>query len=93
MNINPALGWDHGNNQNVYWFGGTRYLNHLGVVGETSLHQVGKRLFSRPAKNSVQFEPFSVAATIYALYGFKQTQALCSGFGSLHSSATPFLKL
>jgi len=93
MNINPALGWDHGNNQNVYWFGGTRYLNHLGVVGETSLHQVGKRLLSRPAKNSVQFEPFSIAATIYALYGFKQTQALCSGFGSLHSSVTPFLKL
>ncbi len=37
VNLNSANGWDHGNLQNVYIFGGTNYFSHQGVVGETRI--------------------------------------------------------
>jgi len=79
VNLNNSLGWNHGNNQNFYTLGGTQPnlrtangIDALGkVVGKTV--RVGSagddRQFTRPAPGSYEFEPMSVAATIYKYFG------------------------
>ena len=88
MNINSAYGWDHGNNQNVYWFGGKRFFNRLGIVGETELHVWLKkaRLYTRPTKESYQFSAMSIAATLYRLYGITNPEVLTGGYGVIDPS-------
>lgn len=83
VNYNNSEGWDHGNNQNVYWFGGAGYMNQLGIVGETELSGTGSnnRLFLRPknfeqADESYHFQVFSIAATIYNMYGITNPEIL-----------------
>ncbi len=78
VNLNSSLGWDHGNLQNFYLFGGKKYFTHQGVVGETVLTQTGpiNRLFQAPKVDSYQFEPLSIAATIYKLYGITNPELL-----------------
>ncbi len=85
VNLNDAEGWDHGNNQNVYIFGGKRYFNHLGVVGETELEPMGSnhRLYLKPKDNSYWFEPYSIAATIYKMYGIKNPEVLTGGYDAI----------
>jgi hypothetical protein len=85
VNLNSTFGWDHGNLQNFYLFGGKNYFNHLGVVGETSLENTGElnRLYLKPAPKSYWFEPYSVAATLYSLYGIKNPEYLTGGFGPI----------
>ena len=86
VNYNNSFGWDHGNNQNIYWFGGKNYLNRLGIVGETALTGEGTRLYLRP-KNfgtpqaSYHFQVFSGAATIYNLYGITNPEILTNNNG------------
>ncbi len=84
VNYNNSLGWDHGNLQNVYWFGGSDYMNHLGIVGETEVEGKGGRIYQRPkgfgtANASYHFQAFSVAATIYRMYGIKNPEILTNG--------------
>lgn len=81
VNYNNSEGWDHGNNQNVYWFGGSDYMNHLGVVGETEVVGTGNnnRLYSRPKSGSPTFQVFSIAATIYKMYGITNPEILTEG--------------
>ncbi len=79
VNYNNSLGWDHGNNQNVYWFGGRDYMNHLGIVGETTVTGGGGRIYTRPAPGSYTFQVFSVAATLYRLYGITNPEILTDG--------------
>jgi len=85
VNLNDAKGWDHGNNQNVYIFGGKKYFNHVGVVGETELKptEENNRLFLKPKDNSYWFEPYAVAATIYKLYGITNPEILTGGYGAI----------
>ena len=92
--INKADGWDHGNNQVVYWFGGERYLNSLGVVGETDLYVWLKkaRLYSRPKEGTFEFEPYSIASTFYRLYGITNPEVLTGGYGVIAPPAQSFLK-
>ena len=92
-NINKADGWDHGNNQVVYWFGGERYLNSLGVVGETDLYVWLKkaRLYSRPKKGTFEFKPYSVASTFYRFYGITNPEILTGGYGII-SPSNSFIK-
>jgi hypothetical protein len=84
VNYNNSLGWDHGNNQNVYWFGGRSYMNRLGIVGETEVTGSGTRIYTRP-KNfgrsdaSYHFQVFSIAATLYKLYGIENPEILTHG--------------
>ena len=87
VNLNNSLGWDHGNLQNVYMLGGKNYFNHLGVVGETKLVKTGEvnRLYLQPAENSYWFEPASVAATLYKIYGITNPQYLTGGHGSIEA--------
>lgn len=69
VNLNAANGWDHGNLQNLYVFGGKDYLSHKGVVGETQVVDEGEnRLFLKPVGPHI--EPFSIAATLYKIFGY-----------------------
>ncbi len=81
VNYNGSEGWDHGNNQNVYWVGGSDYMNHLGIVGETEIFGTGNnnRLYTRPTSNSPTFQVFSIAATIYKMYGITNPEILTEG--------------
>ena len=85
-NLNDSEGWDHGNNQNVYIFGGTQYFNHVGIVGETELGPAeggNNRLYLRPKANSYTFEPYAVAATIYKMYGITNPELLTQGYSAI----------
>jgi len=81
VNYNNSEGWDHGNNQNVYWFGGSDYMNHLGIVGETEIFGTGEnnRLYTKPTSSSPSFQIFSIAATIYKMYGITNPEVLTDG--------------
>ena len=80
VNLNSANGWDHGNLQSLYVLGGTNYFNTPGVVGETIVDSSGSvnRLYLRPA-DANWFEPLSVAATIYSIYGITNPEVLTDG--------------
>lgn len=85
VNLNSALGWDHGNLQNLFMLGGKNYLNHLGVVGETTMHKYGaiNRMYLKPKEGSYWFEPASVAATLYSIYGITNPEYLTGGYGPI----------
>jgi len=81
VNLNNSLGWDHGNNMNLYTFGGTRAdLNRqmgqlfgtTDIIGTTGQN----RLFTTPAAGSVQYEPMSIAATVYKHFGVQNPEVL-----------------
>ncbi|PHS33716.1 MAG: hypothetical protein COA92_04225 [Sulfurovum sp.] len=81
VNLNSAFGWDHGNLQNFYVLGGKGYLNHKEVVGETILDSTGaiNRMFLKPKSGTYQFEPMSIAATLYKIYGIENPEILTNG--------------
>ncbi len=85
VNLNSANGWDHGNLQTFYLLGGKNYFTHKGVVGETKLKVSGatNRLFLYPKDDSYWFEPMSIAATIYKIYGVTNPEILTSGNGAI----------
>ena len=80
VNLNDSQGWDHGNNQNLYTFGGTdiagRVLGKL--VGKT--RHIGtafqNRQFTTPTDDSYQCEPFAIAATLFKYFGVQNPQVL-----------------
>ncbi|MEK6750613.1 MAG: DUF1501 domain-containing protein [Pseudomonadota bacterium] len=82
VNLNESLGWDHGNNQNLYTFGGRGLASKgrvLGkIVGETQ--RIGdkgvNRQFTSPTANSYQFEPFAVASTLFKYFGVTNPELL-----------------
>jgi len=78
VNLNPAHGWDHGNLQNLYVLGGKSYLNHKGVVGETTVQHTGEvnRIYHQPKSGSYTFEPLSIASTIYKMHGIENPSEL-----------------
>jgi uncharacterized protein (DUF1501 family) len=85
VNLNSAFGWDHGNLQNFYIFGGKNYFNHVGAVGETMLSQTGSinRMYLKPKTGSYWFEPASVASTLYSIYGISNPEYLTGGYGAI----------
>jgi len=87
VNLNSSFGWDHGNLQNFYLFGGTNYFNNVGVVGETQLSQTGaiNRMYLTPDASSYWFEPYGIAATIYHIYGITNPSYLTGGFGPIEA--------
>ncbi len=76
VNLNSALGWDHGNLQNFYVLGGKGYFTHKNVVGETVVENTGEinRLYLKPKTGTYQFEPLSIAATLYKIYGIENPE-------------------
>jgi len=81
VNLNSARGWDHGNLQNFYVLGGKGYFDHKGVVGETVLEDTGSinRLYLKPKAGTYEFEPLSIAATLYKIYGIENPEILTNG--------------
>ncbi len=81
VNLNNSMGWDHGNNQNLYTFGGAdvRPPNALGkIVGKTERFGSSKqnRQFTRPTDDSYEFEPTAIAATVYSWFGVQNPEVL-----------------
>ena len=90
VNLNASEGWDHGNLQNLYVLGGKGYFNHQGIVGETSLEMTGanNRLYLKPKSGSYEFEPMSIAATLYKIYGIENPETLTNGHGTIDALFT-----
>lgn len=83
VNLNGSLGWDHGNNQNLYTIGGAGLrqggASALGkVVGKTErFGDVGlNRQFTRPTSDSYEAEPMSIAASVYKYFGVQNPAVL-----------------
>ncbi len=86
VNLNNSMGWDHGNNQNLYTLGGAGVRSAafganrtLGkVVGTTQLvgNPGANNQFTEPAPGSYEFEPMSVAATLYSYLGVENPEIL-----------------
>ncbi len=87
VNLNSAQGWDHGNLQNLYLFGGKRYFNHVGVVGSTAVNETNSinRMYLQPKTGSYWFEPSCVAATLYQIYGITNPEYLTGGHGVIQA--------
>ncbi len=85
VNLNSALGWDHGNNQNFYLLGGRNYFRSTAIIGETELYNPNRlnRLYLRPKAGSYWFEPLSIAATIYKIFGVENPEVLTEGYGAI----------
>lgn len=94
--INESLGWDHGNNQTFYTLGGRAVRipptmtqptppETLGkIVGTTDIINGGvNRVFTTPAADSYQFEPFAIAASVYRYFGVQNPERLTDGFGAI----------
>lgn len=81
INLNTANGWDHGNLQNFFVLGGKDYFTHRGVVGETVVDVTGSlnRLWLKPKPGTYWFEPLSIAATLYRIYGIENPHVLTGG--------------
>ena len=86
VNLNSALGWDHGNLQNFYVLGGKNYFSHRGVVGETVLDDSGSvnRLYMKPKEGSESYEHLSIAATLYKVFGITNPEVLTDGNGAVN---------
>ncbi|HHJ34780.1 MAG TPA: DUF1501 domain-containing protein, partial [Gammaproteobacteria bacterium] len=83
VNLNGNQGWDHGNNQNLYTFGGAGVraggAAALGkVVGKTvRVGQSGtNNQVTEPAQGSYEAEPMSVAATVFSYFGVQDPEVL-----------------
>lgn len=80
VNLNNAGGWDHGNNQNFYTFGGAgiggRVLGQ--IIGETQWSGTANenRQFTVPKAGSFTAEPFSIASSIYRYFGIQNSEVL-----------------
>ncbi|VAW52120.1 hypothetical protein MNBD_GAMMA05-652 [hydrothermal vent metagenome] len=83
VNLNGNQGWDHGNNQNLYTFGGADVRDGgaaaLGkVVGSTV--RVGNsgtnNQVTEPAPGSYEAEPMSVASTVFSYFGVQNPEVL-----------------
>ena len=86
VNLNSANGWDHGNLQNYYVLGGKNYFTHQGAVGETIVEDTGSinRLYLKPKSGTYQFEPLSIAATLYKIYGVQNPEILTNNNGAVN---------
>ncbi len=80
VNLNNSIGWDHGNNQNLYTLGGSAVRpGALGkIVGKTQ--RIGtpfeNRQFTAPTDDSYQCEPFAIASSIYKYFGVQNPEIL-----------------
>ncbi len=97
VNLNGSLGWDHGNNQNLYMVGASPSAgpgisgNMLGkIVGKTK--RIGQtkvnRQFTSPTEDSYQCEPFAVASSIYQYFGVQDPELL-TGDAAIDETGTP----
>lgn len=78
VNLNNSIGWDHGNNQNLYTLGGAAVRpGALGkIVGKTQRTGTSfeNRQFTAPTDDSYQCEPFAIASSIYKYFGVQNPE-------------------
>lgn len=93
VNLNDSVGWDHGNCQNLYTLGGqsVRGATALGkVVGVTQ--RIGRAgtndQVQEPASGSYEFEPMSLAASIYRYFGAQNPEMLTAD-PTLNTAGSP----
>ncbi len=85
VNLNGSFGWDHGNCQNLYTFGGEAVrpggAAALGKVVGTTMRvgQAGtNNQVLEPTSTSYEFEPMSVASSIYSYFGVQNPEIITS---------------
>lgn len=86
VNLNNSQGWDHGNNQNLFTLGGAGMRSaafganrQLGKVVGTTVwtgEQGTNNQFTVPASGSYEFEPMSVASSLYSYLGVENPEIL-----------------
>jgi len=76
--VNTANGLDHGDNQNWYTFGGRRFRELGNIIGETKLtvQKDKRRIYTTNKDNSVRYEPYSIASTIWSYYGLQNPETI-----------------
>ena len=97
VNLNSAMGWDHGNNQNLYTLGGA------GIPGRALGKLVGRtrrtgtpfmnRQFTTPTDDSYQCEPFSIASTLFNYFGVQNPEVLTGEAAMDESDSVPDEKI
>lgn len=89
VNLNNSMGWDHANNQNLYTFGGAgvrppKEAAALGtIVGTTERQGTSKtnNQYTMPTADSPEFEPMSIASSIYGYFGATNPEVLTASEG------------
>ena len=89
VNLNNSEGWDHGNNQNLFTLGGAGVVS-AGNPGGAAPRTLGKLVgttvrvgdsgtnnqFTNPAPGSYEFEPMSVASSLYSYLGVQNPNVI-----------------
>lgn len=77
VNLNDSGGWDHGNQFNLMLFSNSDKFKMGQVIGETEVFSSGgNRLYTRPKEGSVSYEPYSIASTLYKVFGIENPEAI-----------------
>ena len=88
VHLNGSMGWDHGNNQNLFTVGANPNAATIStggiegyelgkIIGKTENYFEGNvRQYTRPTKDSYQAEPFAVASTIYKYFGIQNPEIM-----------------
>jgi len=98
VNLNNSLGWDHGNNQNLFTVSASSSAG-AGIAGREMGKIVGKtkrigttkqnRQFTSPTDDSYQAEPFAIGSTIYKYFGIQNPEVLTGGIDPIDETGTP----
>jgi uncharacterized protein (DUF1501 family) len=80
VNVNNSMGWDHGNNQNLYTLGGSAIAERaLGKLAGTT-KRIGtpfeNRQYTSPRNSSYQCEPFAIASSMFKYFGVQNPEIL-----------------
>lgn len=97
VNLNNAGGWDHGNNQNLYTFGGqgvrrTKEAAAMGtVIGSTEREgtSMTNNQYNVPVGEKT-WEPMSIASTTYSYFGVKNPEIMTSDTTYYPEGSRPF---
>lgn len=82
VNLNNSFGWDHGNNQNLFTFGGAGVRNDPAMMGkvfgltELSGTPGTNNQVTVPQATSYQAEPMSIASSVYSYFGVQDPEKL-----------------
>lgn len=77
VSLNNSLGWDHGNTFNLMLFSKNPAFKMGQIIGETTLEQEAEtRVYTVPTSQSVWYEPYSIASTLYHAFGITNHELL-----------------
>jgi len=101
VHLNGSMGWDHGNNQNLFTVsanpnaatittGGIEGYQLGKIIGKTENYFEGDvRQYTRPTEDSYQAEPFAVASTIYKYFGIQNPEIMTDNVLPIDFVSTP----